>query len=74
MLTEKIREDRLRRKLTSLGYRLHKTPARSWIREAYGPGYMITEVSRNLVVFGCTHWQYDGTLDEAEDYAVYLAS
>jgi len=74
MHTDKIREDRLRRKLTTLGYRLRKTPVRSWLRQVYGPGYMITDTSRNTVVFGCIHHEYSGSLEEAEEYAVYLAT
>ena len=43
MTSDKIREDRLRRRLAKAGYRLAKTPARSWLRQEYGPGYMVLD-------------------------------
>ena len=52
MLSEKIREDRQRRRLARAGYALAKTPARSWLRAEYGPGYEIMQ--GNTVVAGCS--------------------
>lgn len=54
MSTEKVREDRCRRALRRRGMLLKKTPARSWLRQHYGAGYMIVD-ERNRVVAG-----YDG--------------
>lgn len=74
MESEKIREDRLRRKLISSGYRLKKTPARSSLRELHGIGYMIVDDERNFVVYGHSPMEFAGTLEGAEDYAVCLAA
>ena len=63
----KIREDRVRRRLTKAGFRLNKTPARSWLRY-YGPGYMILD-HRNNVVSGCRDRQYQNTLEDVEAFA-----
>jgi hypothetical protein len=71
MLTDKIREDRLRRSLNKLEHRLEKTPARSWLREHYGPGYQVVDLT-NTVVFGCWNRQYQATLDEVEAFALKL--
>lgn len=70
----KVREDRLRRKLISSGHRLRKTPARSSLREVHGIGYMIVDNERNYVVYGYSPMEFAGTLEGAEDYAVYLAA
>ncbi len=69
MRTDKIREDRARRTLARNGYRLRKTPARSWLRQAYGPGYMIIDNARNFVVSGCTAYEYSDTLEDVEAFA-----
>ncbi|ATQ66900.1 hypothetical protein CQW49_02550 [Methylosinus trichosporium OB3b] len=68
-MSEKIREDRARRALTKAGYRLHKTPARSWLRREYGTGYQIGDQS-NAIVAGCVHRQYEMTLEDVESFAV----
>jgi len=67
----KIREDRVRRRLAKDGYRLAKTPARSWLRSEYGPGYMVLDPA-NIVRLGGGHRVYDATLDEAEAFALNL--
>jgi len=67
MLKAKTRENRLRRKLDGLGYRLKKGQA------DLGVGYMIIESRPNFVVFGCSNFPYSGSLEEAENYATYLA-
>jgi hypothetical protein len=66
MLSEKIREDRQRRRLARAGYALAKTPARSWLRAEYGPGYEIMQ--GNTVVAGCSQRGYEMTLDEVEQW------
>lgn len=68
MLTDKIREDRIRRRLDKIGYRLCKTPARSWLRAEYGPGYMIVDHT-NTVRLGCGGREYQATLADAEAFA-----
>jgi hypothetical protein len=66
MSTEKIREDRQRRRLTKAGYRLCKTPARSWLRHDHGVGYMI--LLNHLVVDGFGSRTYMMTLEEVEAF------
>ena len=61
------RERRLRRKLAQLGFRLHKTPARSWLRAYYGSGFMVTD--NNTVVFGCFQREYDVSIEDVEEWA-----
>ena len=61
------REARVRRALAKRGQRLQKTPARSWLRDEYGPGYQILE--GNIVVYGCFSREYEATLTEVEDIA-----
>ncbi|RUW58361.1 hypothetical protein EOA16_28030 [Mesorhizobium sp. M7A.F.Ca.US.008.03.1.1] len=70
MRTEKSREDNARRRLSKHGFRLRKTPARSWLRAYYGPGYMITE--NNTVVRGCHGREYTDTLADVESYVADL--
>ncbi len=66
MSTEKIREDRQRRRFTKASYHLRKTPARSWLRQYYGAGYMI--LLNNFVVDGCGQRAYMMTLEEVEAF------
>jgi hypothetical protein len=63
-LTEHTRERSARRQLSRLGFRLEKTPARSWLRREYGPGYQIFE--GNTVVDGCGSREYELTLEAVE--------
>ncbi len=65
----KIREDRARRALAKRGYILRKTPARSWLRQYYEPGYMIIEANRNLVVSGCGQREYEDNIEQVEWFA-----
>ena len=67
--SEKLREDRIRRKLTKAGYRLCKTPARSWLRGNYGAGYMIVDGYPNTVISGCKHHEYPDNLADVESFA-----
>ncbi len=64
--TERNRERSARRHLSRLGFRLEKTPARSWLRKEYGVGYEILE--GNIVVAGCFTRQYELTLEEVETW------
>ncbi len=66
LATERSRERSARRQLSRLGFRLEKTPARSWLREEYGSGYQI--VAGNTVVNGCTSRQYEMTLEAVESW------
>ena len=67
MTTEKSREDRARRQLRRLGYRLKKMPARSWRRAYYDVGYVILD-NRNLVVSGHSGDPYSDTLEQVEEF------
>lgn len=64
--TERNRERSVRRQLSRLGFRLEKTPARSWLRKEYGTGYQILE--GNIVVAGCFTRQFEMTLEEVETW------
>jgi hypothetical protein len=68
MLSPKVREDRVRRMLAKKGFRLEKTPARSWLRAHYEPGYMICE--GNTVISGCLGRAYTDTLEQVEAFAL----
>lgn len=67
----KIREDRLRRHLAKTGHRLAKTPSRSWLRQEYGPGYMVVD-HNNVVREGCWHHPNEATLDQVKAFASNL--
>lgn len=60
-------ERQLRYQLGKRGWRLEKTPARSWLRYHYGVGYQVTE--NNVVKFGCSSRQYEASLAEVRDFA-----
>jgi hypothetical protein len=45
----KTREDRVRRALSKVGHRLCKTPARSWQRAHYPPGYMVVNGNNTAI-------------------------
>ena len=66
-VSDKVREDRVRRALRKRGYVLKKTPAASWLREEYGVGYMV--MYRMNPVLGRDHHYFDATLDEVEEFA-----
>jgi hypothetical protein len=67
----KVREDRARRALIKHDHKLCKTPARSWLRAYYGPGYEIVN-AYNTVVLGCIHRNYSATLEDVEDFVERL--
>lgn len=67
----KNREDRARRALIKCGYRLHKTPSRSYLRDWYGPGYMVTH--NNVCVLGGISRAYDCSFGEVEAFVAEKA-
>ena len=66
----KTRESRARRALDKMGYRLRKTPARSWLREHYGVGYMIVgtfaNVGSNVILSSAGQREYELSLDSVD--------
>lgn len=72
-MSELQTERRLRRKLSKYGYRLRKTPARSWMRQYYSPGFIITDQS-NTVCFGCWTREYEATLEDVTEFTKCLQS
>ena len=62
----KSRENRARRQLSRMGYRLEKTPARSWQRDHYPPGYMILQ--GGIVVEGGSSRRWEATLEQVETF------
>lgn len=66
MTTEKSRENRARTALAKRGFYLRKTPARSWLRAYYGPGYMV--LNCGTVVLGCAGREYTATLEDVEAF------
>ncbi|MDI4663456.1 hypothetical protein K9U40_03760 [Xanthobacter autotrophicus] len=68
MPSEEAREARARRALAKGGFRMFKTPARSWRRAEHGVGYMIVDTSTNTVVSGCIGRLYSDCLDDVETF------
>jgi len=64
----KLRENSARRKLAKAGMSLKKTPSRSWLREQFGPGYMVIDIYTNTAVLGAGSHAFDATLDDVEDF------
>lgn len=62
------REYRVRQQLIKDGYRLHKTRVDSWHCAAYGVGYMIMEIDRNIAVSGFTPHLYSDSLEDVETF------
>lgn len=68
MLTEKNREQRLRRALNKVGYALHKS-RKSFSADNLG-GYMVVDIYYNAVVAGS---RYELDLDDVQEFLeVYL--
>lgn len=65
--SNKTEENRLRRLLARTGHCLQKTPSRSWLREHYGVGYMVTR--DNVVRLGCLHHAYNANLQDVAKFA-----
>jgi hypothetical protein len=59
------------RVLAKNGYRLCKTPSRSWLRSYYGTGCMIVD-QNNCVVSGCGSREYQDNLSQVEDFCLTL--
>jgi hypothetical protein len=62
-----VREGRVRLALAKYDMILKKTPSRSWLRQHYGPGYMI--VNGNIVVSGAHQREYEDDIDRVEWFA-----
>ena len=62
----KSREDRVRRRLAKLGYRLSKVPARSRLRRKHGVGYLVTH--GRYVVLGYGRRPFTARLKQVEAY------
>ena len=67
-----VREDRVRRVLAKRGYILRKTPARSWLRQFYEPGYRIIEVARDLLVSDSGDCEYQDDIEQVGWFAFEL--
>lgn len=65
------RERRLRRALARLGYKLKKTPARSYVRR-YCAGYQIIDQNDHLL-YGDRRREHQATLDELEDLVMIIS-
>ncbi|MCY1740391.1 hypothetical protein [Ensifer sp. SL37] len=61
-----LTESKIRRELSKLGYRLNKTPSRSWMRAEYGVGYQV--INGNNVVMGASQREYEATLAEVQEW------
>lgn len=66
-MSQKVRENRLRRMAQRQGLELQKSRARDPRALGFG-GYMLVEVRRNAVVAGAEGHAYSLTLDEAEHW------
>jgi hypothetical protein len=64
-----VREGRVRRALAKYDLILKKTPSRSWLRQAHGPGYMIVDEYQNMVVSGAHSREYEDNIDRVEWFA-----
>jgi hypothetical protein len=66
--TQKTRENRLRRKLSRMGYRLTRSRRRDPQAWDYG-GYMIVDIWSGGVVAGAVPHAYSLTLSDVEEWA-----
>jgi len=64
----KSRENSARRRLAKIDHCLKKTPARSWLREQFGAGYMVIDIYRNTAVLGAGSHAFDATLEDVEEF------
>jgi hypothetical protein len=62
----KVWENRTRRRLARLGFRLAKTPARSWVRQYHEPGYVV--LKGNTCRCGGLIRPYDATRDDVDAF------
>jgi hypothetical protein len=65
MVTDKARENRIRRTAERRGYRLEKSRRRDPLAVDFG-GYMLIHARLNAVVLGSDPVAYTATLDEVE--------
>jgi len=63
-MTEKAKDNRLRRMAEKNGYRILKSRSRRWRFNNQGM-YMLVDVSTNGAVIG---WNYDADLDENQEF------
>lgn len=64
---EKVRENRLRRKLNRMGYHLTKNRLRDGRAIGYG-GYMILDRGNSFAVAGASPYAYSLSLDDVEAF------
>ena len=64
-MSEKVRENRLRRRLSKMGYVLRKSRAHNINIDNFG-GYMIIEAYHNYIAAGP---RFDLSLDDVEQFA-----
>ena len=64
---EKVRENRVRRKLDRMGYRLTKSGRRDPKAVDFG-GYMIVDAWRNVPMAGAQPYQYSMSLEDVEKF------
>jgi hypothetical protein len=65
-MTEKVRENRLRRKAARQGLMLKKSRRRDPDALDYG-GYLLCDISTGLIVAGSTAYPYSLSLDDVEE-------
>jgi len=65
MSEEKVRENKIRRKLKRMGFILKKSRARDPQARGYG-GYAIIDEDLGIIVAGATRWVFDMSLDDVE--------
>lgn len=65
--TEKVQENRLRRKADRQGLRLEKSRRRDPQAIDYGR-YRLVDARHNAVAFGAASFDFEATLEEIEDY------
>ena len=63
-MSDKVRENRLRRKADRLGLRLLKSRAQLWRHDNQG-GYMIISIDQRIPIEG---WNYDLDIDYVEQF------
>jgi hypothetical protein len=65
--SKKVRENRLRKKLDRMGYRLEKSRLRDDRAVGYG-GYLIADKWKNVVVDGARPYEYCLSLNDVETF------
>ena len=67
MTAEKVRENRMRRRLERRGYRLMKSRRRDPDALEYGT-YQVIEIRHNSLAFGDTNHGFGMSLEDVEDW------